>query len=333
VGGTLIGGTASQAANSFLYVHNNNNELPDDNYITSPSIALDRYILSISMFTTTAGNYATCPTTLSSLRVAQLGNNSTVERDADFVNYINTVLPSTNTDVTPQDKYMLKQYMFDDLTQNPSANTTLINFVNQQQNLSVDVYHDIDSLLANGNISKASTKNASASQSNDITQTQNTYNALYINGINSKADLDNLSAIADLCPQLYGNAVYQSRALLQSITYVGKMYVDSCDNSKVRKSVWLDDEPKSVSVADGVQAKLYPNPNNGSFTLAYDLKKYNAADVLVYDVTGKVVYKTNLDNLENLKQINTSNLQSGIYFIQLIHDKNLLWTDKLVIQK
>jgi hypothetical protein len=136
---------------------------------------------------------------------------------------------------------------------------------------------------------------------------------------------------------LYGRqrkyVLYQARALLQSITYVGKVYVDSCDNSKVRKEMWMDDEPTSVSLVDGVQAKLYPNPNNGSFTLAYDLKKNNDAEVLIYDVTGKVVYKTSLDNLENMKQINTNNLNNGIYFIQLIHDKNLLWTDKLIINK
>ncbi len=281
VGGTLTGGSASQAVNSILYVHNNSNELPDDNYITSPSIALHRYILSTSIFTTTAGNYATCPMTLTALKMAQSTGNSNVERDADFINYINTVLPSSNTDVSPQDKFMLKQYMFDNLTQNPSTDNTLIAFYNQQQNTSVDVYHEIDSLLANGYINAANAKNAQASQSNDITQTQNAYNTLYLNGINNQSDLDNLSAIADLCPSLYGNAVYQARALLQSITFVGKLYADSCDNSKVRKSLWLDDEPTSVSVADGVQAKLYPNPNNGSFTLAYDLKTLNEAKVSI----------------------------------------------------
>jgi hypothetical protein len=333
VGGTLTGGSASSAANSWLYVHNNSNELPNDNYITPPSVIADRFVLATNMFTTTAGNYATCPATLTTLKVAQSGNNSTVDRDADFVNYINTVLPSSNTDMSPQDKFMLKQFMFDDLTQNPSTNNTLINFVNQQQNTSVDVYHEIDSLLANGYINAANTKNAQASQSNDITQTQNAYNALYVNGINSKADLDNLSSIADLCPQLYGNAVYQARALLQSITYVGKVYADSCDNSKVRKEMWLDDEPRSVSVAEGVLAKLFPNPNNGSFVLVYDLKTITEAKVSIYDISGKLVYVKTIDNLESRITINTINLNNGIYFIQLSDDTKLLWTDKVVIQK
>ena len=94
-----------------------------------------------------------------------------------------------------------------------------------------------------------------------------------------------------------------------------------------------DEAEGNVSLTGDVQAKLYPNPNNGSFTLAYDLKKNNEAEVLIYDVTGKMVYKTSLDNLENMKQININNLHNGIYFIQLIHDKNLLWTDKLIISK
>jgi hypothetical protein len=286
------------------------------------------------MFTTTAGNYATCPTTLTALRVSQANNVDILQRDSDFENYINNVLPSSNTDVSPQDKFMLKQFMFDDLTQNPSTNSTLTNFVNQQQNTSVDVYHEIDSLLTTCNVNAANAKNAQASQSNDITQTQNAYNVLYINGINNQSDLDNLASIADLCPAQYGTAVYQARALLQTLTFVGKEYIDSCYTNKLTARMGYDEESNtSVSVAQGIQAKLYPNPNNGTFMLAYDLKQHHAAEVYIFDVTGKIIFKTNVDNLENVKQINTNNLQTGIYFIQLVHDKSLLWTDKLVIQK
>jgi len=88
-----------------------------------------------------------------------------------------------------------------------------------------------------------------------------------------------------------------------------------------------------VSVNDNVYAKLFPNPNNGSFTIAYDLKKNNEAVMVIVDVTGKEVYQSSIDNLENIKQININNLQSGIYFVQLRNQKMLLWTDKLMITK
>jgi hypothetical protein len=97
--------------------------------------------------------------------------------------------------------------------------------------------------------------------------------------------------------------------------------------------MWMDDEPTSVSMADGVQAKLFPNPNNGSFVLAYNLKTITEAKVGIYDISGKLVYVKTIDNLESRITINTINLNNGIYFIHLSDDTKLLWTDKLIIQK
>ena len=133
-------------------------------------------------------------------------------------------------------------------------------------------------------------------------------------------------------PQKESN--FQARALLQIYTYQYVEYNDSCYTDKLNSRFgYSDEEESSVSVSDGVQAKLFPNPNNGNFTLAYDLKKNNEATVFIIDVTGKEVYQSTIDNLENIKQINTSYLQSGIYFIQLIKSNQLLWTDKVMISK
>ena len=111
-------------------------------------------------------------------------------------------------------------------------------------------------------------------------------------------------------------------------------YNDSCYTDKLNARMGYDDDSKSsVSVAEGVQARLYPNPNNGTFILAYDLKNNTEATVTIVDISGKLVYKSTLDKLDNFTQINTNNLNNGIYFIQLVHDKTLLWTDKLIISK
>ena len=59
-----------------------------------------------------------------------------------------------------------------------------------------------------------------------------------------------------------------------------------------------------------------------------------AIDVFVTDISGKLVYKIGLDNLNNLQTIDLSNVQNGIYFVQLINKQSkLLWTDKVVISK
>ena len=67
--------------------------------------------------------------------------------------------------------------------------------------------------------------------------------------------------------------------------------------------------------------------------LAYDLKKYNEANVQIADVTGKIVFNADIDNMNSILNINTNQLQSGIYFIQLTKGKQLLWTDKVMISK
>ena len=83
----------------------------------------------------------------------------------------------------------------------------------------------------------------------------------------------------------------------------------------------------------GARSKLYPNPNNGEFTLAYDLKQTSEATVNITDITGKLVYTTQISNESNLIKINTQGLQSGLYFIQLHANGKLVWTDKVMINK
>ena len=68
---------------------------------------------------------------------------------------------------------------------------------------------------------------------------------------------------------------------------------------------------------------IYPNPANDilNFTLPHNLV---LSDVIVYDITGKVV--VNKLNAE-VKQIDVSQLGSGVYFVKFISD------DKSIIKK
>ena len=84
-----------------------------------------------------------------------------------------------------------------------------------------------------------------------------------------------------------------------------------------------------------VKANLFPNPNDGNFTLAYD---FNATEtnvtLLVTDISGRLIYNNTLDELNNISVINLNDVQTGIYFVQLVNQNNkLLWTDKVIISK
>ena len=142
-----------------------------------------------------------------------------------------------------------------------------------------------------------------------------------------------LQNIANLCAYKYGNGVYQARALLNLLSYSNTSYTETCTFDSGSRIGNFNDEEHGVSTVENILARLYPNPNNGSFTLAYDLKQMPEATIQLIDISGKLVYTTRIDNLNNLLKINTNDLNDGLYFIRLISNKTLLWTDKVMISK
>jgi hypothetical protein len=80
-----------------------------------------------------------------------------------------------------------------------------------------------------------------------------------------------------------------------------------------------------------VQAKLYPNPNNGSFTLSYQLINVTEADVKVEDITGKLIYMAKLNVQNRSIKMDLSNIRNGIYFVKVIGNKEIISVNKVVI--
>jgi len=77
----------------------------------------------------------------------------------------------------------------------------------------------------------------------------------------------------------------------------------------------------------GIEMKLIPNPNTGSFQLELDRELKNIR-VSILDLKGVVIWKENYQNLTS--QAISVNLQSGIYLIQ-INSENGQWVDKLQV--
>jgi PKD repeat protein len=67
------------------------------------------------------------------------------------------------------------------------------------------------------------------------------------------------------------------------------------------------------------QPKLYPNPAQNNLYLETDMKKSQAAEIVIYNITGQQVYSENID-LKQGKQIHniaTDKLSAGLYMLQL----------------
>ena len=76
--------------------------------------------------------------------------------------------------------------------------------------------------------------------------------------------------------------------------------------------------------------KLYPNPNNGHFSIEFINPLQNdKSEIIITDLAGKQVYNGPVLKEETLKQIDVSNSKTGIYVMMII-DKDILVTKKFI---
>ena len=77
---------------------------------------------------------------------------------------------------------------------------------------------------------------------------------------------------------------------------------------------------------------VVPNPNNGRMTLVSKNIINYGSSFMIYDITGRVVYKKQLSEKQVRIQINTEDLENGVYLYAVISEQGkLLAKDKLVI--
>lgn len=78
-------------------------------------------------------------------------------------------------------------------------------------------------------------------------------------------------------------------------------------------------QPLANEDFDFEEFALYPNPNNGSFTVKFLSNSSNDIGVNVYDISGREVYKKSFSNTGNFNQnINLDNVQTGVYLVSII---------------
>jgi hypothetical protein len=81
-----------------------------------------------------------------------------------------------------------------------------------------------------------------------------------------------------------------------------------------------------------VTANIFPNPNNGNFTLHYFLTTPKAI-LNVRDVTGRLVYSQNINGITGNETIDVSSLSQGIYYWELAAANEISANGKLSVIK
>ena len=76
---------------------------------------------------------------------------------------------------------------------------------------------------------------------------------------------------------------------------------------------------------------IFPNPNNGEFTVKLNSSTGNSINISVYDIRGRRIFDNIYDSSSNFNEvINLANVQSGLYILK-ITDGNKIGTKKIII--
>ncbi len=109
------------------------------------------------------------------------------------------------------------------------------------------------------------------------------------------------------------------------------------DNIENNKEGWMIDNIKLYSVAlDGgindiksLKFKISPNPMNA--TAIIEMNSYNEIELSIFNIQGQLVRQKNYFNNQSII-INKDRLNSGIYFVKIRTDENLIGIRKLIVK-
>jgi hypothetical protein len=116
-------------------------------------------------------------------------------------------------------------------------------------------------------------------------------------------------------------------------------FIQACDyghSSKVRPAEFAyNDEEEDINERSQENTfTVFPNPNNGSMTVSYELTDNETGTLEIYDMMGKKLFTYSLYSGENTLSISEDGLNPGIYFYKAISKEDkLIASDKIVIIK
>ena len=77
-------------------------------------------------------------------------------------------------------------------------------------------------------------------------------------------------------------------------------------------------------------SSIYPNPNDGTMRMDYELKEGQKGELCIYDLTGRIVQQFVLNNANNFLPVN---LSMGVYYYTVNLNGERMLSDKLIVIK
>ncbi len=156
-------------------------------------------------------------------------------------------------------------------------------------------------------------------------------NELYLSTIEARIysftteQSEDLFDIANQCPYTGGNAVYKARGLYYLVSY--ETFFDDVSLCSISPRL-SDTTPISVNLLS-----VHPNPSSTITTITYKVEDFQGAVLKIGDLTGKDFFTRNLSSINGKIDLNVSNWESGMYYVKVERESEIVSVAKFVTVK
>ena len=93
------------------------------------------------------------------------------------------------------------------------------------------------------------------------------------------------------------------------------------------------EQPLSVNDYEFEGFALFPNPNNGSFTVNLNSISQNPVTLEVFDIRGRSIYRNVYNNVSGQfsEEVNLNNVKSGMYLVNVTDGQRKV-TKKIIVE-
>jgi Secretion system C-terminal sorting domain len=219
----------------------------------------------------------------------------------------------------------MQQQLYDAL-QNPNPQLTLTqnlqNFVQQNNWGTYDYIYYTRQFLAEGNLSYAQTMLDTWYGSTTLDINYYTYfNWLLQLHANSSytPPLQDVWAMANLCPTANGNVVYAVRNLYNTLSNDINYFEDNCNLGNGAARAAKPSTQQNINAISKIE--VYPNPSNGKFNISFNVADAGNKQFTIVDVYGKTVWQKNYGFSTGKIKVSLDT-PKGVYFLLINNQKN-----------
>jgi len=162
------------------------------------------------------------------------------------------------------------------------------------------------------------------------------YNNTALVRYNSNGTIDNTFGTNGKSVTTIGN--YDNGASSMALQTDGKIIIsgwttNSGDNEMTVARLMATGTTDYTSFSKNNTILVFPNPNNGTMSLSYNLDENEEGTFGICDLTGRIVFSEKVIGGKNTLPINASQLEAGVYFYQAVVGNNKIAGDKIVVIK